>query len=119
MRFFLDENFPRKAAVILSALGHEVFDIRGSDCEGMSDNEIFEKAQESKAFFLTTDRDFFHTIPFLYPEHEGIVVIALSHPNTASILAKLEIALQHITKHSATSQCLLLTDRKISFLQRD
>ena len=30
MRFFFDENFPRSLAGLLTDLGHEVFDIRGT-----------------------------------------------------------------------------------------
>lgn len=42
MRFFLDENFPKSATTWLSELGHEVFDVRGSEREGMPDNELFQ-----------------------------------------------------------------------------
>lgn len=81
MNFFLDENFPRKAISILSRHGFFAHDIRGSNFEGADDKPIFERAQEHQAVFLTTDKDFFHTIQFLYEEHHGIIVIALSQPN--------------------------------------
>jgi hypothetical protein len=38
VKFFLDENFPRKAARILKYQGFDVFDIRGTDLEGADDN---------------------------------------------------------------------------------
>ena len=58
MRFFLDENFPKAAAGILEGMGHEVFDLRGTDREGSEDEDIFAEAQQHGAVFLTTDRDF-------------------------------------------------------------
>ncbi len=75
MRFFLDENFPKQAASVLKAKGHEVFDIRGTSQEGAPDASIFKLAQEKSAVFLTTDKDFFHTVPLQFPEHCGIIVV--------------------------------------------
>ena len=115
MIFFLDENFPRKAASILESLGHQVFDIRGTELEGILDENIFAKAQEHNAVFLTTDRDFYHTIALLYPVHAGIIVIALSQPNSVNILDKLNAALHIIETCKIKSNCLLLTDKKIYF----
>jgi predicted nuclease of predicted toxin-antitoxin system len=112
MNFFLDENFPKKASILLESRGHAVFDIRGSSNEGMDDNEIFIEAQQKKAVFLTTDRDFFHTVHLLFANHRGAVVIALAQPNGSRILKKLESALPTIEKEPMADTCLLLTDKK-------
>ncbi len=40
MKFFFDENFPRAAAGLLGARGHEWADIRGTDQEGSDDTTI-------------------------------------------------------------------------------
>jgi predicted nuclease of predicted toxin-antitoxin system len=113
VKFFLDENFPRKAARILEAQGFDVFDIRGTELEGANDNILFEKAQQHEAIFLTTDKDFYHTVPFFYKSHYGVIVIALSQPDSIGILKKLELALDVIKKTPIYSKCLLLKDRKI------
>ena len=89
MNFFLDENFPKTAHRILTDLGHQVFDIRGTELAGEDDPDLFELAQSHEAVMLTTDRDFYHTIPKLYPNHHGIIVIALKQPNRALITARL------------------------------
>jgi predicted nuclease of predicted toxin-antitoxin system len=112
VKFFLDENFPRKATCILESHGFEVFDIRGTEIEGADDTTLFEKAQQHEAIFLTTDKDFYHTVPFFYESHYGAIVIALSQPDSISILNKLEVALELIKRTSLYSKCLLLTDRK-------
>jgi predicted nuclease of predicted toxin-antitoxin system len=75
MKFLLDENFPKAAIALLQGAGHEVFDFRGSGDEGMADSEVFQKAQNLSAVLLTTDRDFFHTIPHLFDSHFGVVVM--------------------------------------------
>ncbi len=117
MRFFLDENFPRKAAQIISELGHHVFDIRGTIDEGCEDKYIFEKAQEYQAVFLTTDKDFYHTFPFLYDSHSGIIVINLRQPNGPAILNKLSWALNFLAKNKISDCCLMLTDTKVYYIQ--
>jgi predicted nuclease of predicted toxin-antitoxin system len=115
MLFFLDENFPKKAIPFLNDKGHETLDIRGTPQEGLDDRLIFDLAQEKGAVFLTTDRDFFHMVPFLYDDHHGIIVIALSQPNTQNILGKLAAALTYTEKMDIRSHCFLLTDTRITF----
>lgn len=111
MRFFLDENFPKAADAWLVRLGHEVFDIRGSDKEGMPDHELFREVQESGAVFLTTDRDFFHTIPHLHDHHAGVLVIALRQPKRAAIMEKLDWALTHFKHSDFTNRVIQLRDK--------
>ena len=96
MRFLLDENFPKAALGFLRGSGHEAFDFRGTDDEGIEDSMVFQKAQDLQAVLLTTDRDFFHTIPHLFESHYCVIVIALRQPNRAAILSRLEWMLSHV-----------------------
>lgn len=111
MKFFLDENFPRKAHALLSGRGHQVMDLRGGPEEGMDDPDIFQRAQENQAAFLTTDRDFFHTVPHLFSYHHGVVVIALRQPTGQSILDKLTWFLDHFREETIPGHVFLLKDR--------
>ena len=112
MRFFLDENFPMSATEILETDGHQVFDIRNTEFEGSDDQLIFELAQRKKAIFLTTDKDFFHTIPSLYKTHYGVIVIALRRPNRQKIIKKLLFVLTKIDLTKADSKVIFLKDNK-------
>lgn len=96
MNFFLDENFPKKAIPLLEEQGHNVFDIRGTDREGLSDLELFPLAKKEKAVFLTTDKNFFHTIHLTEKPHYGIIVIALRQPNAEALMSKLEWVVSHL-----------------------
>ncbi len=111
MKFFLDENFPKAAAGLLEGMGHEVFDLRGTDREGSQDGDIFAEAQHHGAVFLTTDRDFFHTIPHLHTEHSGVIVIALRQPNRQAILEKLSWVLKRFGQDDFASRTIQLRDR--------
>jgi len=110
MKFLLDENFPKAAIALLRVAGHEVFDFRGSGDEGIEDSEVFHKAQNLSAILLTTDRDFFHTIPHLFESHFGVVVIALRQPNRNSILSRLEWLLSQVSEHQFNHRVFQLRD---------
>jgi len=110
MKFFLDENFPKKVAHLLNDRNHEIIDIRGTDSEGLTDMEIFNLAQENKVIFLTTDKDFFHTIPFNFLEHSGVVVIALDQPNSEKISQKLEWLLDYFELSKLANKTILLRE---------
>ena len=110
MKFFLDENFPKNAAKLLIENAHSVFDIRGTSDEGPEDVDIFQMAQEKEATFLTTDKDYFHTIPHLYESHYGVIVITLSQPNRRNILEKLIWVLNQDDMLTFKDKILLLKD---------
>ncbi len=95
MKFFVDENFPKSSVEYLISQSQVVYDIRKTKNEGIADSEIFSLAQREKAVFLTTDKDFYHTIPYLYPNHFGVIVIALRQPNSKSILERLKWFLEN------------------------
>ncbi len=96
---------------MLVARGHAVIDIRGTADEGAEDSGVFAMAQERQAAILSTDRDFFHTIPHLFPAHCGIVVIALRQPNRQAILDRLTWWLDHLGDRPVIGKAYLLRDR--------
>ena len=95
MRILLDENFPKSAVDVIAAAGHEVISF-ADVCEfGADDEEVFGRAQKLGAVILTSDRDFYHTVPLIHPEHCGIIVVALRQPNRKAILTRLQKPLRH------------------------
>ncbi len=118
MNFFIDENIPKICTDFLLSKGHSVIDIRGTNYEGTRDGAIFKMAQNEKAIFITTDKDFFHKIPHLYEFHFGVVVINLRQPNRRNILSKIEWALLNIEFGSFESKVLLLRDSNYIILKK-
>ncbi len=112
MNFFLDENIPKSAGRYLESHGHSVYDIRNTTDEGAEDAVIFEMAQNEKAIFITTDRDFFHTIPYLFKSHFGVIVIALSQPNRNRILEKLKWAIDNLDLLNFSNKILLMRNNQ-------
>mgnify|MGYP006370147675 CR=1 FL=1 len=111
MNFLLDENFPKSARAVLESAGHEVFDFRSLGIIGSPDEAVVRMALEKSAAILTTDRDFFHTLGRQYPEHHGIVVIALKQPTRLSVIARLEWLLGHIDLAQLAGRSFQLRDR--------
>ena len=110
MNFLLDENFPKSAESLLLNLGHQVIDVRGTKLQGADDFRLFELAQQNEAVLLTTDRDFYHTIPLTCANHSGVIVIALKQPSRAAILARLEWIVAHSLMDSIKDTVILLRD---------
>jgi len=110
MKFLLDENFPKSAQPILEEMGHEVIDIRGTPDEGADDSTLFDIAQAATAVVITTDRDFYHTVPLLYTTHCGVIVIALKQPNRQAILDRLSWALAQAFCTDLSDKIVMLRD---------
>jgi hypothetical protein len=58
MKFFLDENFPRPALVLLQAAGHQATHALNDFPSGTADETLFAHAQQQSAIFISTDKDF-------------------------------------------------------------
>ena len=83
MKFLLDENFPRPALAQLQSAGHSAVHALEIFPPGTADERLFAHAQSEHAIFVSTDRDFFHTVPLAFARHHGTIVITLRQPNRA------------------------------------
>ena len=107
MNFFLDENFPKSAHAYLTQRGHVCFDVRDCLPQGSDDRTVFQTAQAHRSVFLTTDKDFYHTVPFFYPSHDDVVVISLHQPNRKALLQRLQWFLDYAPVSMANTIYLL------------
>jgi len=113
MTFFLDENFPRPAMTFLESAGHSASHALHSFPPGTEDTKLFAHAQEQKAIFVTTDRDFFHTVPMAFERHKGAIVITLRKPNRADLLRRLADALTLLGERDLSDTVWLVTETRI------
>ena len=57
MKVLVDENIPLITVEELRLKGFDVTDIRGSDEQGITDEEVlWQKAQQEKRIFITTEK---------------------------------------------------------------
>lgn len=76
----------------LREAGHNVIDIRGTDKEGLTDEEIWEIAQKQQRLLITTDKGFALK---RYESHNGILIVRLKQPNRLRIHRKVMQAINH------------------------
>ena len=109
MKFLLDENFPQSSAELITSCGHEAIVFDSACSFGDDDETVFAVAQRLGATILTSDRDFYHTMPLLHPSHAGIVVVALRQPNRAAIHSRLKWFMENI-EEPLTNRVFILRD---------
>ncbi len=86
-------------------------DFRDIGEHGAADSILVELAREIAAVILTTDRDYYHTLPHQFPDHAGVIVIAVKQPNRAAILERLEWLLQHVDGDQLRGRAIQLRDK--------
>lgn len=118
MKFLLDENFPRPALTQLQSIGHSAVHALEIFPPGTADAPLFTHAQQEHAVFITTDKDFFHTVPLAFAQHYGAIVITLRRPNRDELLRRLFDALKALGERSLNNTVWLVTDTRIYSRQK-
>jgi predicted nuclease of predicted toxin-antitoxin system len=118
MKFFLDENFPKVAILALQSQAHTAVHALEVFPPGSADEALFAHAQSEQSVFVTTDRDFFHTVPLKLAQHHGAIVITLRRPNRAELLRRLADALAVLGDRSLANSVWLVTDTRIYSRQK-
>jgi len=107
MRILVDENIPNITAHELRALGHDVLDIRGTERQGMLDDELWPFAQAERRMLVTTDKGFSEHRD---EQHWGILVVRLRHPNEQRIHARVMAAFRQFTEHDWPGLLVVMRD---------
>jgi len=111
MRILVDENIPLMTVERLRESGHDVFDIRGTTGEGMSDELLLSKAWQEKRLLITTDRGFAH---YRDREHYGILVVSLRRPNRHRINKRVIDAIKLFSAEQWPGLLVVMRDRAMS-----
>ena len=118
MKFFLDENFPRPVLTQLQSAGHTAVHALEIFPPGTADDQLFAHAQKERAIFITTNKDFFHTVPLAFARHHGAIVITLRRPNRDELLRRLADALTALGERKLDDSVWLVTDTRIYSRQK-
>jgi len=82
MRLLADENFPRPLLQVLRRLGHDVLWAR-TDCPGLKDIALLERAEADSRIVLTLDKDFWQlAVQRRFPLRRSGVILFRVHPAT-------------------------------------
>ena len=103
----MDENIPNITIRELRALGHDVLDIRGTEHQGMHDDELWPFAQADQRMLVTTDKGF---AEHRDEQHCGILVVRLRQPNEQRIHVRIMAAFRQFTKHDWPGLLVVMRD---------
>ncbi len=91
----------------LQTMGHDVLDIRGTQRQGMFDDELWTLAQTEQRILVTTDKGF---AEHRDEPHCGILVIRLKQPNEQRIHARILAASRQLTESDGPGLRLVMRD---------
>ena len=94
MKIFVDENIPLMTVRELREQGFDVIDIRGTEEQGITDEELWQRIQMEKCLLITTDKGFSNNRD---EAHYGILIIRLKQPTRLKIHQRV---MQAIKKYS-------------------
>lgn len=94
MKIMVNENIPKMTVNELSKLGHNILDIRGTELEGIADEEIWKISQGQKRLLISTDKGF---SKYRESPHYGIIMVCLKQPSRKGIHQRV---LQAFSKYS-------------------
>ena len=107
LRILVDENIPNVTVSELRTLGHDVLDVRGTQRQGMFDDELWSLAQAEQRVLVTTDKGFSEHRD---ERHCGILVIRLRQPNEAKIHVRILAAFRQFTDRDWPGLLLIVRD---------
>ena len=107
MKIFVDENIPAMTVLELRNAGHDVADIRGTENEGMSDEDVWKKVQEEQRLLITTDKGFTQK---RHENHNGVLVIRLKQPNRLKIHNKVIQAMDRFKEKEWAGLTVVMQD---------
>jgi len=87
MRFLIDANMPRRAALALRELGHECLDARDIGLAAAPDSQIANYVKTNHLILVTRDGDFANIRNYPPEQYFGIVVVHLPDYATADMIA--------------------------------
>jgi predicted nuclease of predicted toxin-antitoxin system len=107
MNILVDENIPRMTVTALCELGHDVKDLRGTDDQGMLDDDLWKIAQHEKRVLITTDKGF---TQYRQEAHCGMLIIRLKKPNRTKIHVRVMAALKRYSEKQWRGLLVVMKD---------
>jgi predicted nuclease of predicted toxin-antitoxin system len=107
MNIFVDENIPLITVEELRKAGHDIMDIRGTEKEGIDDQEIWEITQQQNRLVITTDKGFSNQRD---SKHSGIIIVCLRQPNRKKIHSRIMQAFSQFSKDEWNGLMVMIKD---------
>ena len=107
MKILVDENIPRMTVTALRSAGHDVLDVRGTEDQGVLDEQIWQMALQQERLLVSTDKGFVH---WRDDAHFGLLVVRLRRPNGLEIHRRVMSALAQFSTESWPGLVVVMRD---------
>jgi predicted nuclease of predicted toxin-antitoxin system len=107
VRILVDENIPNITVQQLRAMGHDVLDLRGTERQGMFDDELWPLAQKEERTLVTTNKGFSEHRD---EPHFGLLIVRLRQPNEQRIHARIMAAFRHFPERGWPGLLVVMRD---------
>jgi hypothetical protein len=113
MRIKLGENLPESLLASLTALGHDVDNVRLEGMAGRADPDVWQAAQSGSRFLITQDLDFSDIRNFAPGTHHGLLLVRMRLPGRLALARRLVSIFQTEAVETWARCFVLVTDRKV------
>jgi hypothetical protein len=113
MKLKLDENLPESLLSELSALGHDVDNVRQEALAGQADTDIWRAAQRVERLLITQDLDFSDIREFAPGTHHGLMLVRLRMPGRVALARRIREVFATEPVASWQRCFVLVTDMKV------
>ncbi len=107
MRILVDENLPNVTVSELQTMGHDVLDVRGTERQGLFDDELWPFAQSEQRMLVTTDKGFSEHRD---KQHHGILIVRLRQPNEQRIHTRIMAAFRQFSESDWPGLLVVMRD---------
>ncbi|MFT3767765.1 MAG: DUF5615 family PIN-like protein [Minicystis sp.] len=107
MKILVDENIPGMTVAALRSAGHDVLDVRGTEDEGATDEQIWQMAVAQGRLLVTTDKGFLQRRG---EPHAGLLVVRLKRPNREEIHRRVMSAVAQFPPESWPGLSVVMRD---------
>jgi len=111
VKILVDENIPTVCVKQLREMGHDIIDVRGTPEEGISDEYLWDKAQQGGRLLITTDRGFARR---RYAKHAGMLIVLLRRPNRERIRQRVMETMRLFPPDEWTDLLVIMRDTVMS-----
>lgn len=113
MKLKLDENLPESSLSELTALGHDVDNVRQENLAGRPDSNIWQAAQHAQRFLITQDLDFSDVRRFKPGTHFELMLVRLRAPGRLALTRRITQVFARENVQEWERCFILVTDIKI------
>jgi predicted nuclease of predicted toxin-antitoxin system len=112
-RVKIDEDLPRQVADLVAAQGYDAATVVGQGWQGVSDDELWPRAQDERRWLITADKGFADLRAHPAGSHAGVILLRAPEESRRAYLELAAIALDKIKLDDLAGAVVVATYRGV------